>query len=493
MDAGQFVRDRFFEWDRDRLISRLQFNAIMDADNQLREGLKLTAREGKPLPAGIGLPPRDRCWRCNAELTASPSHCPACGVPVDGLEVRQLRFWTYLCTAIKSHCEARRVPLAHTHARIQDAKGRIAVLRATLEKHAQPVAALILDDAAGEATAHGEAATDPFRTEFASTAPPAGTHARQSAPRPAAPAPPPRRAPCTHGRRRPLWEILLDPRSIQWLLALGGALLVVGLVIWQVAPEYYTLTFALAGFVLLIGYRLALWERANLAQPAFQSANALMSLSFVAAALLTLSRMAARLADLPTSLPPLDWSLVILLAALGVLSLLAAWIVRHPGWRRWYMVTAITETALMFLAIHLLNHLSRWEELEIFAVAAGIGLLVVGHVGWYREEERQEDMVSFNLGTGALLVAVPLAIAVVLHRCVPDFSAVNELGMLAAGMLLLATGLMFQIRSTTLAGAGLLAIYLVTLVLYINMLKSVQTAAIWMTIGGAVIFGTGIL
>ena len=41
-----------------------------------------------------------------------------------------------------------------------------------------------------------------------------------------------RRAPCSHGRRRPVWEILLDPRSIQWLLALGGALLVVGLVIW---------------------------------------------------------------------------------------------------------------------------------------------------------------------------------------------------------------------------------------------------------------------
>jgi len=32
--------------------------------------------------------------------------------------------------------------------------------------------------------------------------------------------------------RRPLWEILLDPRSIQWLLGLGGALLVIGLVIW---------------------------------------------------------------------------------------------------------------------------------------------------------------------------------------------------------------------------------------------------------------------
>ena len=46
----------------------------------------------------------------------------------------------------------------------------------------------------------------------------------------------PRRAPRPHPPprtpRRPLWEILLDPRSIQWLLALGGALLVVGLVIW---------------------------------------------------------------------------------------------------------------------------------------------------------------------------------------------------------------------------------------------------------------------
>ncbi len=218
-----------------------------------------------------------------------------------------------------------------------------------------------------------------------------------------------------------------------------------------------------------------------------------MSLSFVAAALLTLSRVATRLAALPTDLPPLDWSLVILLGALGSLSLLAAWLVRHPAWRRWYVVTAITEAALMFLAIHVLSHLSMWEKLEIFAIAAGVGLLAAGHVGWYREQEKQEDMVSFSLATGALLVAAPLAIAVVLHRSVPEFSAPNELGMLAAGVLLLATGFMFQIRSTTLTGAGLLAIYLVTLVLYVNMLENVKTAAIWMAIGGAVIFGTGIL
>jgi len=1000
LQAAQFVRDCFLAWEQDRLISQAQFNDIMVTDNQFREGLKLMAREGKPLPTGIGLPPRDRCWRCNAELSGPPSHCPECGVPVDTPQVRELRYRTYACTVIKSHCEARRVPLAMTHSCISDAKGRIAVLRATLEKQAQPAAVVMLDDdAADQPKPFAQAAADLLGTEPASTAPPKSTHPGQAAAGAAAEPPPPR-AP-----RRPVWEILLDPRSIQWLLALGGALLVLGLVIWlaakgifknpevvavalglgnavllgsgwfittrtryqtagraltllaclvmplnlyfyhahdliklegylwvaalvcsllyaasawvlrdrlfvyvlaggvamtgllmlcqmhkfwdiaapstllvalgliclhterafavgeghfsrqrfglaffwsgqallaaglllllgaqiagdwlyepffkhfygmfkagppavvaehsgrilalilvlaaiyayaysdlivrrvgvyiylavfallwaevlviqllpvpmttevviialaltalaanlfapaasrwqqspapgagseslafslqplqragvplglalstlpvllgialhlratyvgwplpdgtqyevgwwyvaamlitaiacrigahlyrhtlpwlsatyifgtaaatlvgvagllslngiktwdrlgpvlmiipilyaiaarlyrgralenplvwagqaatavmlvavlaasahltpqlafeptvgerlnlsealisaeaalfyllmaafrkqganvylcaataclaiwqlfqywQVTPEYYTLTFALTGLVLLIGYRLAVWERANLAQPAFQSANALMSLSFVAAALLTLSRMATRLAALPGA-HPLDWPLVILLASLGVLSLLAAWIVRHPGWRRWYMVTAITEVALMFFAIHLLNHLSRWQELEIFSVAAGIGLLAIGHVGWYREDEKQEDMVSFNLGTGALLVAVPLAIAVLQHRSVPVFSAANELGMLAAGVLLLASGFMLQIRSTTLAGATLLTIYLVTLVLYINMLENVQTAAIWIAIGGAVIFGTGIL
>jgi hypothetical protein len=128
-------------------------------------------------------------------------------------------------------------------------------------------------------------------------------------------------------------------------------------------------------------------------------------------------------------------------------------------------------------------------------VAAGVGLLAIGHVGWYREDEKQEDMVSFNLGTGVLLVAVPLAIAVLHHRLrlVPEFSTLNELGMLAAGVVLLASGFMLHIRSTTLGGAALLAIYLLTLVLYINKIENVQLAAIWIAVGGGVIFATGIL
>lgn len=253
---------------------------------------------------------------------------------------------------------------------------------------------------------------------------------------------------------------------------------------WQVGPEYYTLTFALAGFILLLGYRFAVWEKAGLAEPAFQSANALMSLSFVAAALLTLSRLATRPDEV-------HWSLVMLLMSLGALSLLAAWLVREAGWRRWYLVMAIVEAALMFLTIHVLSRLNVWEKMEIFSVVIGIALLVIGHIGWHREHEHQEDLVSFSLFFGSLLVGLPLAIAVILHRSRPEFSTLNELGMLVAGILLLSTGFILHLRSTTIIGATLLVIYLLSMVLFVNLYA--QTAAMWLTIGGGVIFGTGVL
>ena len=103
--------------------------------------------------------------------------------------------------------------------------------------------------------------------------------------------------------------------------------------------------------------------------------------------------------------------------------------------------------------------------------------------------------MSFSLLFGSLLVGLPLTIAVLIHRCqpTPEFSTLNELGMLAAGIVLLATGFVFQLRATTITGASLLLVYLLSLVLYINMLENVQTAAIWLMIGGAVIFGTAIL
>jgi len=256
----------------------------------------------------------------------------------------------------------------------------------------------------------------------------------------------------------------------------------------QIGAEYYTLGFALLGLGLLACYRLALLQRNTLVDAAFQCANALLWLSLVSAGLMTLSRLAVR----PDAI---HWPLAGLLLALCAVSLLSAWLVGRDDLRRWYLVFAVAEAGLAFFCLCALSRLSAWDKLEIFCVAAGAALLAVGHIGWHREQGRQTDLVSFSLLGGSLLVALPLTIAVVARRVlpVPEFSTPNELGMLVMGILLLASGCVCRLRATTIAGAVMLAVYVFSLVLWINMLENVQTAAIWIAIGGGALFAAGIL
>jgi hypothetical protein len=271
---------------------------------------------------------------------------------------------------------------------------------------------------------------------------------------------------------------------------------------WEIGAEYYTVTFACLGMLLLIAYRLALLERfqqKGLSGAAFQCANGLMSLSFVAAALLTMSRLVVSQSDLARLTASGDWHLPIrvlvgVLILLACLSLLAAGLVRQPAWRRWYLVSAISQGMLTVLAAHRLMALSPWQQLELFSVVVGLVLLVLGHWGWYREQDRHNDMVTFGMAFGSVLTAMPLAIAVLIHRYKPEFSVPNELGLLLVGVLLLGTGFMFQIRSTTITGAASLFLYLVTLILFAQEhLKKIQTAALWIIVGGAAIFTAGLI
>jgi hypothetical protein len=255
---------------------------------------------------------------------------------------------------------------------------------------------------------------------------------------------------------------------------------------WGVAAEFYTLTFALVGLGLLLTYRFAVLERfaaRPLADAAFQSANTLLSLSFVAALFLGLSRLATQ---------NINWQLVGLFALLTALSLLALALVRHASWRRWYVVTTLSQAALTFLGMTVLSELSLWQKLEIFSVAVGLLLLVAGHIGWYREQERENDMVSLSLVLGSLLVGVPLAVATLIDRGQDHFIVANELGFLAAAVLLVTTGYLFQLKSTTLTGAALTALYFVTLLIYVPWSR-LNAVAIFITVGGGTLFGVGLL
>jgi hypothetical protein len=269
--------------------------------------------------------------------------------------------------------------------------------------------------------------------------------------------------------------------------------------VWQLllyfgvsAPEYFALAFGLLGFALLLAYRLALLERfekGGLATAAFGSANALMSLAFLAAALVALSHLVTR---------QTSWTLVPLLLVLAALSLAAAGLVRHALWRPWYVVMSIAEALLMFVTLEVLVELNPWQKAELFSVACGVLLLAVGHWGWHREqapeEARQSDLTTLALIFGSLLVGFPLAVAVMIHRGASHhYSVPDEVGMLAAGLLLLGSGFALRLRATTLTGAFLLALYLLTLPMLIRRIYELQTTALLLAGGGALVFGLGLV
>ena len=165
--AVEFAQSRLEQWAQAGVIGQEPLAAITAAYNESRRQFNLAAQGGGALPSDAGLMPSNRCWSCGAMLSGSPSHCGDCGVPVEGELPRRLRYWTYTCGLIKSENAAGRLPLSQAHACINDAKGRIGVLRASLEKKREPILATEVGQPTGPerlaATLAGEAGAEPAR------------------------------------------------------------------------------------------------------------------------------------------------------------------------------------------------------------------------------------------------------------------------------------------------------------------------------------------
>jgi hypothetical protein len=255
---------------------------------------------------------------------------------------------------------------------------------------------------------------------------------------------------------------------------------------WSVRAEYYCVTFAVLGTMLLIAYRLAAWERVArpaLVVAAFRCGNALMSLSFVAAALMALSRLA---------IDRTDWPLAVLLAAFCLLGLLAAALVQESDFRRWYIALAVAEGALTFITLQKQIHLSPWQNIEMFCVAAGLILLAIGYGLWYREQDRHSDAASFCLLFGSLLAGVPLAIAAIVNRFGYQISLMDEFGLATISTLMFVTGFICRLRATTLVGGSLLAVHLAMLLIFAGM-RAQLAVGVYLSIGGGAIFAVGVL
>lgn len=280
-----------------------------------------------------------------------------------------------------------------------------------------------------------------------------------------------------------------QPAAIHLATLMASAAFWQVLTYFHVEAEYYTLAFALVGLALLVGGRFAMLAQLTVgprARAALQSANTLMALALLASALMGLSRLAA---------DTVRWQSAGLMILLGVMAIIAAGIVRDPAWRRWYVVATLIQGGLAFITLERLSTLTAWQKAELFSVAAGLLILIVSHIGWYREQERQDDMVSLGLFLGSVLAGLPLAIATLIDRSKGNFEGffiLNEFGFLSISLVLLITGLLFQIRSTTLTGAALTSVYFVSLLIFVPW-NRINAVALFILIGGSVIFGLGVL
>ncbi|MDA1229441.1 MAG: hypothetical protein O2856_01580 [Planctomycetota bacterium] len=269
---------------------------------------------------------------------------------------------------------------------------------------------------------------------------------------------------------------------------------------WQVLAYFalgtqaYILVFAVVGLGMLMAYRMSLLEQtaaAPLAEALFQSANAVLSLAFIASVFYALSRIANE--DVPKSSEVvIHWTFAgYCLAMLGI-SMLAILITQHPAGRRWYVVTTVGQAVVLLLAVHKLIELNPWQQVELFAVLIGLILLGIGHYGWYKEQDQHSDLVSMSLLFGAILASVPLAIATWIDRGQNVFYPVNEFGFLFISVGLLATGILFQLKSTTMIGSAMTALYFVTLLIFVPWSR-LNAVALAITIGGGTIFGFGLV
>jgi hypothetical protein len=291
------------------------------------------------------------------------------------------------------------------------------------------------------------------------------------------------------------------------------------LAVWQLfnyfglPSEYYTLTFAGVGLVLLVLYRFAVLEKygGGLAEASFQCANAMLLLAFTAALLITGTEMLLHFDEVirplsdTTSAKPL---LVTMLLMMVATSLIAVVLVRQRLWRRAYVASSIINAALAVLVLVTLGALTLSQKLEVAVVVVGLLLLGAGHVGWYREQAQHNDLVSTALILGSLMTAGAFTSAVVAGRWTVTidilkghstneyntwFYTLNEIGMLMFGLLLLGSGYASQLKATTVAGAFMTVAWILSLVLLVRFPEGLKTPAVYLMIGGGLFFLTGLV
>lgn len=274
--------------------------------------------------------------------------------------------------------------------------------------------------------------------------------------------------------------------------------------LWQlmgyfgIDDTYYTMLYAGLGVACLVVARVLGLQQATVFRhdgekslvargrglAAYQSGNGILTVACLAALMQGLAGLAGKDAQ---------WLDLGALATTAIATAVAIGLVPTEGLRRLYTTATVALAAVTFLRLNLLIDLSGWQKLELFCVAVGLVSLVASHIARFREDEQiRDETVSLGLWFGSLLATMPLLIAFVYHRWFGSGpSLYDEMALLTVTILMVVTGVSWQTKATTLFGGGLLALYLVVLVVSLTYRPQVAIG-VYLAVGGALVFAAGI-
>lgn len=193
-----------------------------------------------------------------------------------------------------------------------------------------------------------------------------------------------------------------------------------------------------------------------------------------------------------------QWGHVALLVAQAVGLAISALFVGPGDWRKSYLagipIVLLTSLIVWVAAAEL----TRGQQIEICCLFAG-GLVTVGaYIGWANENDEPNDATTVSFWIGTLLLVVPMLIGLLLSRIdggdvMFSWRGFHEVGGLLVGLVLLGSGILCRVRSTTLGGGVMLVTWLLSHLLVIHWPGELRNASVLMMVGGGSFFAIAVL
>lgn len=195
-----------------------------------------------------------------------------------------------------------------------------------------------------------------------------------------------------------------------------------------------------------------------------------------------------------------DGTLLAMVAGQTLLTGVATMLAKPTDNRGALVGLGVVQVLVTGLVLNEVSVLTFGQRAEVFSTVVGLGLVLAGLVGWRKEAETEagetDHLTDTNLWVGSLLATVPLTLGLIAVRFDGGgaaWVALHEIGVLAIGLGLVGIGALCRLRATTLAGGGALAVYLVSLLMLLHIPDQLQNVAVYLIVGGVMLFGGAVL